>query len=74
MRPSNGYYEFDEVDDIPIGGIGAIRHLIDETQREEKRFGRRHCRPDKQDWGTHDFDDYDEVEFDRFTQLNIDHH
>ena len=76
MRPSDGYYDdVDEFDDTGYGGINAIRHLIDETQREEKRFGRRHRRPDKQDWSLYDdFDEYDEVEFDGHSGLDLGHH
>jgi hypothetical protein len=76
MCPPDDYYDdVDDFDDTAYGGISAIRHLFDETQRDEKRFGRRHRRLDKQDWGLHDdFDDYDEDEFDGFQGLDFEHH
>ena len=76
MRPSDGYFDnVDEFDDTAFGGVNAIRHLIDETQREERQLGKRHRRPDKQGWGSYDdYDDYDEVEFDRYSGLDFDHH
>jgi len=76
MRPFDGYDDdVDEFDDTAYGGVDAIRHLIDETQREEKRFSRRRRRPDKHDWSSSDdFDDYDEEEFDGFAGLDFEHH
>lgn len=76
MRPLDSYYNnVDEFDDTAYGGADSIRYLINETQREEKRCGRRRRRPEKQDRGAYDdFDDYDEDEFDGFSGLDFEHH
>lgn len=72
MRPHDtDYDDFDDIDDFGVPGIRAIRHMMNESQREELSLqGRSHPGPAGKDrWR-----DYDADEFDRFSGLTIDNH
>lgn len=88
MRPyDSDDSEFDELDDFGYPDVRAIRHMVNQKQREElrsrgRRRGqslRRDPRPEE-DWSDYesyddsDFDDYDADEFDSYSGLEFDQH
>ncbi len=82
MRSHDGYYDFEESDNIGYDGIEELRRMVREKQRQAKR--RVHSRAEKARWDDdlpkyNDYDDnsdddYNEEEFDRFSGVSFDHH
>jgi len=82
MRPyDSDYDDFDEFDDFEVSGIRAIRHMMNERQRDELRLrGRRRAGPSGKgswsdnEWGDFNDFDYDADEFDKYSGLTIDNY
>ena len=79
MRPYDT--DYDDLDDFEVSGVRAIRHMINERQRDELRLrGRRLVGPlGKDHWSDNEWDDfndsdYDADEFDKYSGLTIDNY
>lgn len=88
MRPHDSNYdEFDDFDDFGYPEVRAIRHMVNERQRDELGpRGRRRSRLSEKDrwqdeeWSSYDdyddndYGDYNADEFDTYAGLIIDQH
>jgi hypothetical protein len=74
MRPFDD--DFDDLDEFEFDSFAATRRLIGEKQRRHhKTGGRRRHVPSRNDrWNSDVWDDYDELEFDKYSGLDFDSH